>query len=440
MKKRFLSLALALVMCLSLLPMTALAAGGDLTTIKAAGDIVTFGTVYGEKVEWQVLETDGKKALLIPTEIIGYWPFNEQQVDTKWEDSTLRKWLNNDFLNSVFSESERAAILETTVTNEANPEYGTGGGAATTDKVFLFSISEAEKYSLTAVKFNFTEAQCAANAKQIADRSSEWTHSWTYEDVLLNLTSYVGFTDWCWLRTTGHTEINPCVTTIDYNGSLNYWGEENADIGGLRPGIWVSLQKTEFEASEWAQTYVQQAEELGLIPEVLEGADLTQPINRLEFAAVSVKVYEALSGTAALPAITNPFTDTSDIEVLKAYNLGVTAGTSATTFSPTVLLNREQAATMLTRVFQRVTIPGWPENNPPLEYVKPAAFADDADISDWAKDSVYFMAANGIIAGVGNNRFAPKATTTEQQAQGYAQATREQALTIAVRMVQNLGK
>ncbi|MBQ3077401.1 MAG: S-layer homology domain-containing protein [Clostridia bacterium] len=67
-------------------------------------------------------------------------------------------------------------------------------------------------------------------------------------------------------------------------------------------------------------------------------------------------------------------------------------------------------------------------------------FADDQEISGWAKDSVYFMAANGIIAGVGDNTFAPKAVTTEQQAAGYAQATREQALTIAVRMVENFGK
>ena len=194
------------------------------------------------------------------------------------------------------------------------------------------------------------------------------------------------------------------------------------------------------EASAWAQGYLQQADELGLIPEVLEGADMSKPITRLEFAAVAVKTYEAIAGTAALPAITNPFTDTDYIEVLKAYNLGVTNGTSATTFSPDVLLNREQMATMLTRVFQRSTVPGWPENNPPLEYTKPAPFADDKDISDWAKDCVYFMAANGIIAGVGNNTFAPKAVTTEQQAQGYAQATREQALTIAVRMVENFGK
>ena len=197
----------------------------------------------------------------------------------------------------------------------------------------------------------------------------------------------------------------------------------------------------EIQASDWAKAELEKAEALGLIPEILDGADLTADITRAEFAAVSVKVYEALSGTPALPAVANPFTDTADPEILKAYNIGAVNGTSEATYSPNDLLNREQAAAMLTRVFKRVTLPGWTlatDASFKLDYTKPALFADDSDISDWAKESVYFMAANNIINGVGNNKFAPKNITTEEQAQGYANATREQALIIAMRMVENL--
>lgn len=81
---------------------------------------------------------------------------------------------------------------------------------------------------------------------------------------------------------------------------------------------------------------------------------------------------------------------------------------------------------MLTRVFKRATIPGWSIDK------------DNQHISGWAKDSVYFMNANGIILGVENNNFAPKNITTDEEARGYANATREQALSIAVRMVETL--
>jgi hypothetical protein len=178
-----------------------------------------------------------------------------------------------------------------------------------------------------------------------------------------------------------------------------------------------------------------------LIPDSLSGKDFTKPITRAEFAAVSVKLYENLSGQAAQAPAENPFADTRDPEVLKAYNTGITAGTSTNVFSPDALLTREQAAAMLTRVYKRVSIPGWTlatDASYPLQYARQAPFTDDAKISDWARDSVYFMASNSIISGTGNGNFSPRATTAAEEASSYANATREQALAIAARVVDNL--
>ena len=222
-----------------------------------------------------------------------------------------------------------------------------------------------------------------------------------------------------------------------------YYGAD-AD-GEPRSSDWSNMltlnEKADFTAHDWAKAELAEAAALGLIPDCLMDADLTQPITRAEFAAVSVKVYESLTGKKAAPVSVNPFTDTKDPEVLKAYNVG------ATTFEPDTLLNREQAATMLTRVYKKVAIDGWTLETDgsfaaqfKAMFTQPAAFADDANISAWAKDSVYFMNANGIINGIGNNMFAPRAATPAEQAAGYAQATREAALLMATRMVKNLGK
>ncbi len=214
--------------------------------------------------------------------------------------------------------------------------------------------------------------------------------------------------------------------------------------GGTWPGAdidAVSGLNVKAATSDWSQNEIDRADEIEIIPEILKNTDLTKNITRAEFAAVSVKAYEKLSGKKAAPISNNPFVDCDDIEVLKAYNLGITSGVSATNFEPDTLLNREQAATMLTRVFKRATVDGWTINTDSqfkLTYVKPATFADDGNISEWAKDSVYFMAANEIINGIGGNKFAPQNTTTEEEATGYANATREQAIIIATRMVENM--
>lgn len=194
---------------------------------------------------------------------------------------------------------------------------------------------------------------------------------------------------------------------------------------GVNVGAWSN-------ASKWAVAELEKADAAGLIPTLLKGADMTKPINRAEFAALSVRLYEVMSGKTAMPSADNPFTDTTDKEVLKAYNLSITSGTSPTTFQPNLLIPREQVATMLARTVKAVK-PGLK-----IDTTGVTRFADDASISDWAKESVYFMAKNDIVGGVGNNKFAPKNTTKAEEAAGYANATREQAIAIAMRSLAKL--
>ena len=137
----------------------------------------------------------------------------------------------------------------------------------------------------------------------------------------------------------------------------------------------------------------------GLIPETFSSIDATKPITRLEFAAVAVKLYEAITGKKVEPVTDNPFTDTNDEYVLKAYALGITLGTSETTFTPNAEITREQMATMLTRALNKAGI------NTEYDITNATRFADDSELSDWGRPSVYFMAKNEIIKGIGDNRF-----------------------------------
>lgn len=187
----------------------------------------------------------------------------------------------------------------------------------------------------------------------------------------------------------------------------------------------------DFIASDWARRELARAELFGLIPERLDGADMTKSITRAEFAAICVKIYEDLAETTVVSAKENPFLDTADTEVLKAYTIGVVNGISESTFEPDAFLTREQAATMLARVFKKKAFDSWTLENDaqfPLNYIAEAGFSDSALISAWARDSVFFMAEKMIIYGMDDGTFSPQETTT-----------REQALVIAARMSDNLG-
>lgn len=181
------------------------------------------------------------------------------------------------------------------------------------------------------------------------------------------------------------------------------------------------------DASSWATTELNKANELGLIPDILKGADMTKPITREEFCELAVLLYEKVTKTTAAPAATNPFTDTTNVRVLKAFALGITTGTSATTFSPKTLINREQCAAMLFRAIKAIS----PKADYSVAGVKD--FPDQKDISSWAVDATKYMSKLGIIKGDEAGNFMPKATTDAQTAAGYGMATREAAILMTVR-------
>ncbi|MGI6435900.1 MAG: S-layer homology domain-containing protein [Syntrophomonadaceae bacterium] len=185
-------------------------------------------------------------------------------------------------------------------------------------------------------------------------------------------------------------------------------------------------------ASDWAKPELKAASDLGLIPDILKNADMTKPITREEFAELSVLLYEKATGKIATPASPNPFTDTSNAQILKAYALGITQGTSDSTFSPRVLINREQCATMLFRAIKAIA----PAGNYAIAGVKD--FADQQYISAWAVEGTKYMSKLGIIKGDNNGNFMPKAVTTVQEAAGYGMATREAAVLMTVRTYQAL--
>jgi len=187
------------------------------------------------------------------------------------------------------------------------------------------------------------------------------------------------------------------------------------------------------EASPWAGNELGKADEYDLIPDILKGADMTKPITREEFASLAVVLYEKTTDKKASPASPNPFTDTNNPEILKAFQLGITKGTSATTFSPMDLITREQCAAMLARAV-RTMVPGgdFSTDGAPV-------FTDQADISSWALEDVKFMSKIGVIKG-SNGKFMPKATTAAEKAAGYATSTREQAIIMSKRIYENYNK
>lgn len=202
--------------------------------IAEVGDIVYFGayeqdnnTSNGkEDVEWIVLAKENEKALVISKYALDCQKYNSTYTDVTWENCSLRKWMNGTFLNNAFSAEEQAQIQNTNVSADKNPNYSTNPGNATTDKVFLLSITEAEKYfttdeSLKCIPTTFAKAQGAATSDRYKTASGEATC-------------------WWWLRSPGHTQRNDACVSL--SGSVCYAGDYvNVGKYCVRPALWINL-------------------------------------------------------------------------------------------------------------------------------------------------------------------------------------------------------
>ena len=82
--------------------------------------------------------------LLISEQVLDTRAYNEESKVITWENCSLRKWLNSEFIDEAFSDEERSKILDTKVTADRDTFYSGDPGNDTIDKVFLLSVKEAK--------------------------------------------------------------------------------------------------------------------------------------------------------------------------------------------------------------------------------------------------------------------------------------------------------
>lgn len=145
-------------------------------------DVIYFGKYNGTPMTWSVVETKEDRVLLITNEPVDAMAYNTEYKATTWDNSSIRKWLNEAFYNG-FDESEKARILTR---------------AGETDKVFLLDKEAIETYT---------------NLKRT-------NRTW-------------------WLSTNGEDTTKAMFVRED--GTVNTEGEIVTKLHGVRPAIWLNL-------------------------------------------------------------------------------------------------------------------------------------------------------------------------------------------------------
>lgn len=192
------------------------------------GAVITFGQYEQdndfdngkEPIEWLVLENDGESLLLISKNAVEIKPFQEKldnkvgELKETWETCSLRKWLNEDFLEIAFNDQERPLIALSDVLAEPNPDGRDDPGNDTQDRMFLLSLSEAEKYFASdkeRICYGSPYLEAYGNYAVRARNTCEW-----------------------WLRTQG--KYNSWAAAVLAGGTVSPTGEQ------IKPNLHVAVR------------------------------------------------------------------------------------------------------------------------------------------------------------------------------------------------------
>ena len=203
--------------------------------IATVGEYVPFG-VYEqdsniangkEAIEWLVLDKLGERILVVSKYILdgqAYRHIAESYTTALWENSFIRDWLNNDFLNVAFSVDERALIPVVNVSADKNPFNDRNAGSGTQDTVFLLSVEETQKY------FDSDDARMCIPTDYALENGADRYTAYPTGDKSTCL--------W-WLRSPGAYPNYAAV--IGFDGDASGVGDFCQWVNGVRPAIWIDL-------------------------------------------------------------------------------------------------------------------------------------------------------------------------------------------------------
>lgn len=168
-----------------------------------------------EDIAWIVLKKENGRLMLTTEYALEAMAFDTSgNPDVTWETSTLRNWLNDDFMNIAFTEDEKAKILLTDVVPDDKKTN------ETKDKIFLLTCTEADDL------FDSDEERaCYASAYALAKGAAK---------------NETNGHSWYWLRSKGDIDGNMAICyTI---GQVEWSGHSAAKSDNVvRPTMWLDL-------------------------------------------------------------------------------------------------------------------------------------------------------------------------------------------------------
>ena len=145
--------------------------------------------------------------------------------------------------------------------------------------------------------------------------------------------------------------------------------------------------------SSWFAPYYKEMQELGILPSSFTSGDLTATITRGEMCELAVVAFEKATGNVIDELErTDYFTDTTDKNILKAYEYGIVSGYPDGSFQPNKTLTRQEFFKIIQNFCEAAAYTSTRSKDL-------SAFADAGSIGSWAHEAAQLCVSNAFVDG-----------------------------------------
>ena len=145
--------------------------------------------------------------------------------------------------------------------------------------------------------------------------------------------------------------------------------------------------------SSWFAPYYKEMQELGILPSSFTSGDLTATITRGEMCELAVVAFEKATGNVIDELDrTDYFTDTTDKNILKAYEYGIVSGYPDGSFQPNKTLTRQEFFKIIQNFCEAAAYTSTRSKDL-------SAFADAGSIGSWAREAAQLCVSNAFVDG-----------------------------------------
>ena len=145
--------------------------------------------------------------------------------------------------------------------------------------------------------------------------------------------------------------------------------------------------------SSWFAPYYKEMQELGILPSSFTSGDLTATITRGEMCELAVVAFEKATGNVIDELErTDYFTDTTDKNILKAYEYGIVSGYPDGSFQPNKTLTRQEFFKIIQNFCEASAYTSTRSKDL-------SAFADSGSIGSWAREAAQLCVSNAFVDG-----------------------------------------